>query len=174
MRLPEARFARGERSALEILDGRLVCSERRLLVKFALGLSGVVAVAVSVGGWSHDAAAQRPLTPPLAMSSLSGGDLFRFYCASCHGYEGKGDGPAASSLKKQPPDLSGIAARHGGHFPSEELRRFVAGDDRLVAAHGSREMPVWGPIFQSLEPRDPLTRIRIENVVAFIESMQKP
>jgi mono/diheme cytochrome c family protein len=143
-------------------------------VRFAFGLSSAVAVAVSLGAWSRDAAAQRPLTPPLAMSSLSGGDLFRFYCATCHGYEGKGDGPAVSSLKKQPPDLRGISARNGGHFPSEELRRFVAGEDRLVAAQGSREMPVWGPIFHSLEPRDPLTRIRIENVVAYIESMQKP
>ena len=143
-------------------------------MRLLFGAIGLMAAAVSVAAWSQDAAAQRPLTPPLATSSLSGGDLFRFYCATCHGYEGKGDGPVVSSLKKPPPDLRAIAARHGGHFPSEELRRFVAGDDRPIAAHGSREMPVWGPIFQSLEPRDPLTRIRIENVVAFIESLQKP
>jgi mono/diheme cytochrome c family protein len=143
-------------------------------MRFAFPLSSAVAVAVSVGVWSQDAAAQRPVTPPFVISSLSGGDLFQFYCATCHGHAGKGDGPVVQSLKKQPPDLTTIAARNGGHFPSEALLRFVAGDDRLVDAHGSREMPVWGPIFQSLEPHDRLTRIRIENVVAFIESLQKP
>jgi mono/diheme cytochrome c family protein len=134
----------------------------------------LIAIAVSAGAWSHAAAAQRPLTPPQVISSLSGGDLFRFYCAPCHGAGGSGDGPVSASLKKQPPDLTRITARNGGHFPSEDLQRFVAGDERLVAAHGSREMPVWGPIFQSLEPHDRLTRIRIENVVKFIESIQKP
>jgi mono/diheme cytochrome c family protein len=143
-------------------------------MRFTFALSSAAAVAVSVGVWSQPAAAQRPLTPPLAISSLSGADLFQFYCATCHGHEGKGDGPVVPSLTKQPPDLTTIAARNGGHFPGEALVRFVAGDDRLVAAHGSREMPVWGPIFRSLEPHDRLTRIRIENVVAFIESMQKP
>ena len=114
------------------------------------------------------------MTPPLIISSLAGRDLFQFYCAPCHGSGGKGDGPVSASLKKQPPDLTTIARRNGGHFPGEKIQRFVAGDDRLVAAHGSREMPVWGPIFYSLEPHDRLTRIRIENVVMFIESMQKP
>ena len=33
-------------------------------------------------------------------------------------------------------------------------------------------MPVWGPIFQALDPQDRMNRIRIENVVAFIESIQ--
>ena len=42
--------------------------------------------------------AQRPPFPPLVIASLSGGDLFQFYCASCHGRDGKGDGPVAASL----------------------------------------------------------------------------
>jgi len=143
-------------------------------MRSALVLSYLVAVVVSLGGVSGNAAAQRVVTPPVVISSLSGADLFRFYCATCHGNGGKGDGPVVASLKTQPPDLTTITVRHGGHFPSEDLLRFVAGDDRLVDAHGSREMPVWGPIFQSLEPHDRLTRIRLENVVAFIESIQKP
>jgi mono/diheme cytochrome c family protein len=105
------------------------------------------------------------------MTSLSGRDLFQFYCASCHGREGKGDGPVAASLKRPPPDLTAIASRHDGRFPTHEIERFVSGDTLLVA-HGDREMPVWGPIFASLEPHDRLTRIRIENVVAFVESLQ--
>ena len=140
----------------------------RLAVLIALAIVGPPVVGTDVAS-----SAQRPVTPPLVISSLSGRDLFRFYCASCHGLTGKGDGPVASSLTKTPPDLTTIAERNGGMFPSEWLERFVAGDDRPAAAHGSREMPVWGPIFQSLEPRDRLTPVRIANVVAYVESLQK-
>jgi hypothetical protein len=86
--------------------------------------------------------------PPLLIPSVSGGDLFRFYCASCHGREGRGDGPVASALNRRPADLTAISA------------------------HGSADMPVWGPIFQVLDPQDRMNRIRIENVVAFLESIQ--
>jgi hypothetical protein len=137
---------------------------------------GLIALVASVlaGAGIGPLSAQRQVTPPVVISSLSGGDLFRFYCTSCHGSDGTGNGPVAVTLKTPPPDLRRIAARNGGAFPSEELQGFVAGNERLVPAHGSREMPVWGPIFQSLEPHDRLTRIRIENVVRFLESIQKP
>jgi mono/diheme cytochrome c family protein len=120
------------------------------------------------------ALAQKPVTPPLVISSLSGRDLFQFYCTSCHGRDGRGDGPVAASLTRRPADLTMIARRRGGHFPSEEVELLITGDDRPVAAHGSREMPVWGPIFRSLEPHDRLTAIRVANIVAYIESMQAP
>ena len=118
------------------------------------------------------ARAQKPLTPPLVISSLSGRDLFQFYCSTCHGRDGKGHGPVASSLKRQPPDLTTVARRRDGVFPSETIERLVTGDDRPIGEHGSREMPVWGPIFLSLEPHDRLTAIRIANIVAYIESIQ--
>jgi mono/diheme cytochrome c family protein len=138
----------------------------RLLVPAALTAVGVLPLVSNV------VSAQKPLTPPLVISSLSGRDLFQFYCSSCHGREGKGDGPVAAQLKRQPPDLTTIALRNGGHFPSEAIERLVAGEDEPVEAHGSREMPVWGPIFRSLEPHDRLTRIRIANTVTFVESLQ--
>jgi mono/diheme cytochrome c family protein len=137
-------------------------------------VSSILAMAAAAGASTHPVTAQSPITPPQVIASMSGRDLFQFYCAACHGPEGRGDGPVVASLKTAPPDLRTIAARRGGQFPSGELRRFVAGEDRLVAAHGSKEMPVWGPIFYSLQPKDRLTQIRIENIVMFIESMQKP
>ena len=133
---------------------------------------GVLAVTMSVALSTGGAEAQKPLTPPLVISSLSGRDLFQFYCSTCHGREAKGDGPVASTLKRRPPDLTTIARRNGGQFPSEAIVRLVTGDDQPDGSHGSREMPVWGPIFRSLEPHDRLTRIRIENVVGYIESIQ--
>jgi hypothetical protein len=110
--------------------------------------------------------------PPLLIPSMSGGDLFRFYCASCHGRDGKGDGPVAAALNRRPPDLTSIARRNSGRFPTDRVERFVTGDREPSLAHGSADMPVWGPIFQSLDPQDRKNRIRIENVVAFIESIQ--
>ena len=110
--------------------------------------------------------------PPLVIPSMSGGDLFRFYCTSCHGRDGKGDGPVAAALNRRPPDLTSIARRNSGRFPTDRVERFVTGDREPSPAHGSADMPVWGPIFQSLDPQDRMNRIRIENVVAFIESIQ--
>ncbi len=145
-------------------------------MKRSLALSTVFAAsfALSMSVAVQPAAAQRSVQPPAVISAVSGADLFRFYCATCHGVDGKGDGPVVPSLRQPPPDLTKIAARHRGHFPSEELRRFVAGTDQPAPAHGSREMPVWGPIFRSLEPHDRLTQVRIENLVAYIETLQKP
>ena len=129
----------------------------------ALALIGVVGVAGQQTGRTP---------PPLVIPSLAGGDLFRFYCASCHGRDGKGDGPVASALTRRPPDLTTMARRNGGRFPTSRVEGFVAGDREPTIAHGSADMPVWGPIFQALDSHDRMNRIRIENVVAFIESIQ--
>jgi mono/diheme cytochrome c family protein len=133
-----------------------------------------VAVLALVSAWDLGAAGQRTgrTPPPLLIPSMSGGDIFRFYCASCHGREGKGDGPVASALNRRPPDLTTIASRNSGRFPTDRVERFVTGDREPIPAHGSADMPVWGPIFQALDPQDRMNRIRIENVVAFIESIQ--
>ena len=71
---------------------------------------------------------------------------FQQYCASCHGTAGKGDGPVAGVLMRPPADLTGIASRRGGEFPSGEIARYIDGRFE-VAAHGSREMPIWGTRF---------------------------
>ena len=128
-----------------------------------------------VSGWRISVAGQQTgrTPPPLAIPSLSGGDLFRFYCATCHGRDGKGNGPAASALNRRPADLTTIAKRNGGRFPTDRVERFVTGDREPTPAHGSVEMPVWGPIFQALDPRDAFNRVRISNVVAFVESIQE-
>ena len=112
-------------------------------------------------------------TPPaLIIESIAGQDSFAFYCAPCHGRGGRGDGPVAAALKTTPPDLTTLARRTGGTFPRAEVISFVTGTARTLTAHGPSDMPVWGPIFRSLDPSDARARLRIENVVAFIESMQ--
>jgi len=76
----------------------------------------------------------------------SGEDLYRRYCSSCHGIDARGNGPVAAVLKGKPKDLTRIAERRGGIFPTAELVRIVDGRD-VAIAHGTREMPVWGKRF---------------------------
>lgn len=75
-----------------------------------------------------------------------GRELFRHYCASCHGWEGRGDGPVAPHLSKAPADLTQIASRRAGLFPDQEIGEIIDGR-RVVGAHGTRQMPVWGRLF---------------------------
>jgi mono/diheme cytochrome c family protein len=105
--------------------------------------------------------------------SVEGPDLFRAYCASCHGKDGKGNGPAASALKATVPDLTLISKRNGGKFPVERIRRIIMGEG-MIASHGSREMPVWGPIFHQVESDVDRGPVRLENLVKYLESIQVP
>lgn len=109
-------------------------------------------------------------TQPL-IGSVEGPDLFRAYCAPCHGADGKGNGPAAAALKTKPPDLTTINRRSGGKFPSQRVRETIAGDNR-IAAHGSREMPVWGPVFHQVERDRDWGYVRLENLTKYLESIQ--
>jgi mono/diheme cytochrome c family protein len=111
---------------------------------------------------------------PVATSSLkAGAATYRQYCAVCHGTTGKGDGPAASALKVRPPDLTTLARRHDGKFPnayfSDVLRNGVN-----VPAHGTAEMPIWGPLFLSLDSsfQSQFNR-RIADLTNYIKSLQE-
>lgn len=110
--------------------------------------------------------------------SVKGPDLFYAHCASCHGADAKGNGPAAPALKTKAPDLTILAKNNGGHFPTDRVRKQISGDD-VLASHGSREMPVFGPIFrliepyESLNPIDELPKVRMDNLVAYLQSIQR-
>jgi mono/diheme cytochrome c family protein len=111
-------------------------------------------------------------TQSLVIASTSGRDLFAFYCATCHGRDGTGNGPTAPALNVKPSDLTGISVRNGGIFPHAAVVARLTGD-RLPEAHGSSEMPVWGPVFGGLDPNDRLNRIRLANIVSYLESIQR-
>jgi mono/diheme cytochrome c family protein len=103
---------------------------------------------------------------------LDGAKIFRNYCAACHGVDGKGDGPAAPALKTQIPQLSTLAQRNGGKLPTAQVRCIIAGDD-VPAAHGSREMPIWGPIFHQIEYDQDLGYVRLQNVTEYLNTLQQ-
>jgi mono/diheme cytochrome c family protein len=105
---------------------------------------------------------------PVAASDAAG--MFQSYCAACHGKEGKGNGPAAAALKKAPADLTKVSARNGGKFPEVQVKRYIEGADE-VAAHGNRDMPMWGELFRGLN-RD-TAQIRVQALSDYIKAMQQ-
>jgi mono/diheme cytochrome c family protein len=110
--------------------------------------------------------------PPLGAPSFSGADIFGFYCASCHGIDARGGGPVAAALKAPPPDLTQLSRRNGGVFPRQRIEMFVTSGRTDAPAHGTSDMPVWGPIFRALDQSDTLATVRVENVVRYLESLQ--
>lgn len=139
-------------------------------MRMTLFLGSTLWVAASWAGTGDQRTSQR--TPPLVIESMTGRDSFTFYCATCHGPNGKGDGPTAAALKTAPPDLTLLTRRGGGTFPRSQVEAFVTGVGRAVPAHGSGEMPVWGSIFRSLDPSDTRVKVRIANLVEYLESIQ--
>ena len=105
--------------------------------------------------------------------SLSGADMYRTWCASCHGTEGKGNGPAAAALKQAPTDLTMLSKKNGGKFPAGRVRAFIEGkDEATVAAHGSREMPIWGDVFRRIADDQGAVTYRVVTLSSYLESLQ--
>lgn len=106
-----------------------------------------------------------------------GHDAYYRYCAACHGLEGKGDGLVASALEPPPPDLTHMAARRGGEIDRQALVEIVDGRE-TVAAHGSREMPVWGRRLGAdvadESRREGVARGHIQMIVHYLLSIQEP
>ena|SRR5579862_9730588 len=104
--------------------------------------------------------------------SIEGPALYKAYCAVCHGTDGRGNGPMASALKVQPSDLTRIAERNGGAFPMARVGNIISGEQVLSSGHGTREMPVWGPIFSQVDRDQDLGRVRIDNLTRYLKDMQ--
>jgi mono/diheme cytochrome c family protein len=127
---------------------------------------------IAVGG---PAAAEEGKPDPV-LAEL-GQPLFERHCAACHGTRGRGDGPVAQVLRTRPADLTSIAARRGGDFPTSEIVRFIDGRFDLPA-HGTREMPVWGYRFGADVPEpevgESIARGNIVSLVEYLKSIQSP
>jgi len=130
--------------------------------------AGIALAIVAVAG----AQGPRQALPPLVPESLVGSLSFDLYCASCHGRFGRGDGPTAAALKTRPADLTMLARSNRGAFPRERVLAFIEGSAR-AAGHGSPEMPVWGPTLRALDASDARVTVRLQNLVAFVESIQQ-
>lgn len=119
-------------------------------------------------------------SPPAAaadFAAMSGEQLYARFCASCHGAQGRGDGPVASSFAIEVPDLTAISRRSGGKVSRDRIARIIDGR-YIIGAHGSRTMPVWGEDFSRAGLGDPdaerATRIIIERLADYVWLLQRP
>jgi len=133
-------------------------------------LFGVVALSaawfwLAALGWGQTADKKAP--------AASGAELYTAHCASCHGKDGKGDGPAASALKVRPTDLTTIAQKNHGRFPGGNLFQIVKWGG-AIASHGSKDMPVWGrTLMVSTGQNEAQVDERIKSLVKYIELIQE-
>lgn len=118
---------------------------------------------------------QVPATPQerQLLDSFKGPELYKAYCATCHGKDAKGNGPMAGSLRIAPSDLTRIAARNGGTFPFLQVQKIISGEQQPPSTHGTREMPVWGPIFSEVSWDQDLGRVRIYSLARYLEAIQE-
>jgi len=134
---------------------------------FAVAAAAVLASVIAV--------AERPSikrVPVRYTSPASAQEMYVNYCAACHGQEGRGDGPARPALKAVPTDLTTLARQNGGRYPAAHVYAVLAGKAE-PAAHGSKEMPVWGPIFWQLGQGHPAeAQQRAANLTKYIEDLQ--
>jgi len=110
--------------------------------------------------------------PIQATSASSGKEMYKTYCAVCHGTDGKGNGPAASALKTPPTDLSALSKNSGGKFPDMKIASTIRGEDNITA-HGTKEIPIWGHLFRSMSHgHEGEVQQRVANLTKYVESLQ--
>jgi mono/diheme cytochrome c family protein len=136
---------------------------------FIVGICGIAAIASGPG--STGAAAPRQ-APQITAAIETGRETFLFNCAPCHGRGGRGDGPVTPALKSRPSDLTTIARRRKGAFPKDAIADLVTGRGRVTPAHGSHDMPVWGPAFREQNPFDSAVDVRLSRLMDYLESIQ--
>jgi mono/diheme cytochrome c family protein len=139
-----------------------------------VGFVGAIAFFAETGSAQKKTEDQPPLSAdktPL-LDSMDGPALYKAYCATCHGIDGKGLGPMTEWLKIKAPDLTRLSMREGGKFPLARVQRIITGEQNITAGHGTREMPIWGPVFSKITYDEDLGPMRVYNVARFLETMQ--
>ncbi|HUM05054.1 MAG TPA: cytochrome c [Terriglobales bacterium] len=134
----------------------------------------IFVIALAALAWAQDQPQKEIKHVPVKpTSAASGQDMYKNYCAVCHGIDGTGNGPAASALKVPPSDLTTLAQRNGGKYPALKISSVIRGEEALPA-HGSKEMPIWGKLFWSMSGgHSSEVQQRVANLNKYIESLQK-
>lgn len=132
---------------------------------------GVLILMICATGAQNKPEVNKALAP--RTTAASGKQTYLHYCAACHGADARGNGPAAFVLKTPPPDLTTLAKRHDGKFPYDYVSDVLRFGTRITA-HGSSDMPIWGPIFGSMDNYDlAAVRKRIKDLSDYLVSLQQ-
>jgi mono/diheme cytochrome c family protein len=152
---------------------RIACLATVLALALSISLTAQTSPVATSPTTSQSGQSQIKKSPAPYTNPTSGKDMYIAYCASCHGQDGMGNGPAAPALKTRPTNLTLLAVKNGGKFPDSHIAEVIKGDS-LTAAHGNKEMPVWGPVFLSLGRHDTAqVQMRIHNLTNYLESIQQ-
>jgi len=142
-------------------------------VRKLFGMGAILLLSAAFAVAQQAGTTQIKHVPVKATNAASGQEMFASYCAVCHGANATGNGPAQSALKIPATDLTTLAQKNGGKYPAMHVSSVLRGDAEL-AAHGSKDMPVWGPLFRNMsQGHDAEVQQRIANINAYIESLQK-
>jgi mono/diheme cytochrome c family protein len=107
-------------------------------------------------------------------AAAKGAVVYVRYCVSCHGKDARGDGPLAADLRVAVPDMTTLAARSGGRFPEERVRRIIESGE-VLRGHGTPDMPAWGDAFKKTEGTDARTpQEAIRSLTHYLWSLQRP
>jgi mono/diheme cytochrome c family protein len=119
-----------------------------------------------------DQSQSKVVIPVNKTSPTDGKQMYTNYCAPCHGVDGKGNGPAASSLKARPTNLTELQKDNQGKFPDTHIVAILQFGAN-VPAHGSATMPIWGPILGTMNQQNAQEKqLRISNLSRYLESIQ--
>ena len=139
---------------------------------YAIRLASTLALASALG-FSQTSGAADPDPKQVEVGKQN----YLRYCGSCHGPNAKGDGVLSGTLKQKPADLTLIAQKNGGKFPTADIVSFIDGT-KPVAAHGDREMPVWGEVMKEESPgalgQQAAVQAKITSIVNYLKSIQQP
>ena len=105
-------------------------------------------------------------------NAWTGEQLYKEFCAVCHGVDAKGSGPAAAALKVTPSDLTQFARQNGSKYNELRMRGIIANTD-AVGAHGTGDMPIWGDIFKSISANENFGKMRVDALVKYVQTIQK-
>jgi mono/diheme cytochrome c family protein len=154
-----------------LLEGRMPVLTRKM-IWMVVTIVLLIATAVAQDQTQNQTGTVIRHVPVQSTSPASGKDMYTAYCATCHGTDGKGNGPAASALKVPPANLTTLSSRNGGKFPSLKVSGAIRGDS-TISAHGSKDMPVWGSLFWSISNgHESEVQQRITNLTKYVESLQ--
>jgi mono/diheme cytochrome c family protein len=140
-----------------------------------LFLAGLAAAVVAGVGYANQSTAKTVIIPVSKAPANNGKQMYVNFCAPCHGVDGKGNGPAAAALKKQPTDLAALSRNHGGKYPSTHIVS-VLQFGIAHPSHGSAEMPLWGPMLGSANSAPSETDVRalrISNLSRYLQTLQE-
>jgi mono/diheme cytochrome c family protein len=130
-----------------------------------------VGAAVAALGYAQ----QSRVTLPVGKApSNDGKQSFVNYCAPCHGVDGRGQGPVAAMLVQKPADLTLLAKNNHGVYPDAHVVSVIQFGAEMHSAHGTKDMPVWGPIFGSTDRQgtNDVHAIRVFNLSKYLKTLQ--